>query len=130
MNAEIENILKSNRVIAVVGISDKPDRPSFYVSAHMRSQGYEIIPVNPVLAEWEGLKVYPDLKSIPKKVEIVNIFRKPADVPPVVDEAIAIGAKVVWMQSGIVNEAAAQKARAAGLQVVMDHCIMMEQRSL
>ena len=127
----IPEILESYKTIAVVGISAKEGRPALYVPDYMRAQGYTIIPVNPTLTEWQGIKAYPDLKSIPasEKIEIVNIFRKPEDVPPVVDDAIAVGAKVVWMQSGIVNETAAAKARAAGIEVVMDRCIMMEHKN-
>ncbi len=124
----IPDILKKYRRIAVVGISEREGRPGNYVPDYLRSQGYTILPVNPTIESWQGLEAYPDLKSVPPPVEIVNIFRKPQDVPPVVDEAIAAGAKVIWMQSGIVNEEAAAKARAAGLEVVMDHCIMQEHR--
>jgi uncharacterized protein len=127
---EIEKILNTYKSIAVVGISNRDGRPANYVPDYMRSAGYKIIPVNPTIEEWQGLKAWPDLKSVPEPVEIVNVFRRPADVPPVVDDAIAAGAKVIWMQSGIVNEAAAAKARAAGIQVVMDRCIMVEHRSL
>lgn len=127
---EIEKILTAYKSIAVVGISEREGRPANYVPDYMRSAGYSIIPVNPTLEQWRGLKAYPDLKSVPDPVEIVNVFRKAQDVPPVVDDAIAAGAKVIWMQSGIVNEEAAARARAAGIQVIMDHCIMVEHRSL
>ena len=126
----IQEILRTYKTIAVVGISAKEGRPALYVPDYMRSQGYTIIPVNPTLTEWQGVKAYPDLKSLPAAPEIVNIFGKSEDIPPVVDDAIAAGAKVIWMQSGIANEAAAAKARAAGIEVVMDHCIMVEHRSL
>ncbi len=100
--------------IAVVGISDNPERPSNFVAKFLEEHGYNVIPVNPNLSEWEGKKCYPDLLSIPVKVDVVDIFRRPDAVPPIVDEAIAIKTKVVWMQEGIVNEEAAAKARDRG----------------
>lgn len=121
----IEKIL-DYRTIAVVGISDDASRPSHFVASFLDSHGYSIIPVNPKLSEWEGKKCYPDLYSIPEKVDIVDIFRRSEAVPPVVDEAIAIKAKVVWMQEGIINEDAAAKAEKAGIEVVMDKCIKKE----
>ncbi|MCX9012416.1 MAG: CoA-binding protein [Candidatus Methanoperedens sp.] len=121
----IEKIL-SYKNIAVVGISDDPGRPSYDIASFLEEHGYNVIPVNPNLAEWNGKKSYPDLKSVPVKVDVVDIFRRPEAVPPIVDEAIAIKAKAVWMQQGIVNEEAAAKARAAGLEVVMDRCIRTE----
>ena len=121
----IESIL-NYRTIAVVGISDDPERPSHFVSSFLESHGYKIIPVNPKLTEWEGKKSYPDLLSIPEKVDVVDIFRRSEAVPPIVDEAIKIKAKVVWMQEGIVNEEAAAKARDAGIEVVMDRCMKKE----
>jgi hypothetical protein len=131
---DIRSILKSYRHIAVVGISDKPDRPSNAVARYLIRAGYTIYPVNPSIDEVLGLECWPSLSAIPdeirKLVEIVDIFRKPVDVPPVVDEAIAIGAKVVWMQLGISNEAAADKARIAGLEVVQDRCIAIEHQNL
>ena len=111
------------KTIAVVGISDNPERPSNFVAKFLEERGYNIIPVNPNLTEWEGKKCYPDLLSIPVKVDVVDIFRRPEAIPPIVDEAIAIKAKVVWMQEGIVNEEAAAKARDAGIEVVMDRCM-------
>lgn len=126
MDNEIKKILETYKIIAVVGISEKPGRPSGHVAEYLREQGYQIIPVNPQLESWQGIKAYPDLKSIPGKIEIVDIFRKSADIPPIVEEAVAVGAKVVWMQSGIVNEDAAVYARNAGLQVVMDRCMLIE----
>ncbi len=130
MNDEIENILKSSKVIAVVGISAKPGRASGHVAEYLLEHGYKIIPVNPQIETWQGMKVYPDLKAIPEKVDLVDIFRKPEDVLPIVDEAIGIGAKAVWMQLGIVNEAAAERARKAGLKVVMDRCTLIEHQKL
>ncbi len=121
----IENILNYKN-IAVVGISDDPERPSHFVASFLDAHGYNVIPVNPKLTEWEGKKCYPDLLSIPVKVDVVDIFRRSEAVPPVVDEAIAIKASVVWMQEGIINEDAAAKAREAGIEVVMDRCIKKE----
>lgn len=130
----IENILASFRHIAVVGISGNPDRPSNRVARYMMQQGYTIYPVNPGIEEVLGLPCYPSLSAMPpdvsRKIEIVNIFRKASDVPPVVDEAISIGAKAIWMQSGIANEASAIKARKAGLLAVQNRCIAVEQQHL
>jgi predicted CoA-binding protein len=125
----VEAIL-NYRNIAVVGISDDPERPSHYVADFLARHGYNIIPVNPKLTEWEGKKCYPDLISIPVKVDVVDIFRRPEAVTPIVEEAIAIKASAVWMQEGIVNEEAAAKAREAGIEVVMDKCMMKEYRRL
>ncbi len=123
---DIAHILSTCRRIAVVGISPRPDRASNGVSRYMMRSGYEIIPVNPMETEVLGLACYPDLASVPGEIDMVNIFRKSEDVPPVVEDAIARGAKAIWMQLGIVNEAAAERARAAGLAVVMDRCLMVE----
>ena len=119
-------ILKEHKTIAVVGLSDKPDRDSFIVAKYMQDAGYKIIPVNPARQEILGEKCYPNLKAIPQKVGIVDIFRQPQYVPEIVDEAIAVGAKVVWMQLGVIHEDAAKKASAAGLDVVMDRCLKVE----
>ncbi len=119
-------ILKAYRRVAVVGASPKPERPSYGVASYLIEHGYDVVPVNPNAGEILGRKSYPDLSSIPGKVEVVDIFRRPEDVPPVVEEAIKIGAKVIWMQEGIVNEEAAGKARGAGLEVVMDRCMKKE----
>ena len=127
---DIEKIIRELKSIAVVGISNKLGRPSLTVASYLKGQGYRIIPVNPTIQDVNGEKCYPDLTSIPEKVDIVDIFRKPADVLPVVEEAIRIGAKAVWMQEGIVNEEAAGKAREAGLQVVMDKCMLKEHSRL
>ena len=121
----LERILEY-RNIAVVGISDNPERPSNFVARFLIEHGYNVIPVNPKLEEWNGKKCYPDLPSIPEPVDVVDIFRRPEAIPPIVDEAIGIKAKVVWMQEGIVNEEAAAKARASGLEVVMDKCMKIE----
>jgi predicted CoA-binding protein len=125
-----KTILEEVKVIAVVGLSRRESRPGYYVPAYMHAAGYRIIPVNPYLEEALGEKAYPDLLSIPEPVDMVVIFRRSEDVPPVVDEAIEIGAKVVWMQLGIINEEAAAKARAAGLQVVMNACIKIDHQRL
>ncbi len=125
-----KTILEQVKVLAVVGLSRRESRPGYYVPAYMHAAGYRIIPVNPYLEEALGEKAYPDLVSIPEPVDMVIIFRRSEDVPPVVDEAIEIGAKVVWMQLGIINEEAAAKARAAGLQVVMNSCIKIDHQRL
>lgn len=125
-----KTILEQVKVIAVVGLSRRESQPGYYVPAYMHAAGYRIIPVNPYLEEALGEKAYPDLLSIPEPVDMVVIFRRSEDVPPVVDEAIEIGTKVVWMQLGIVNEEAAAKARAAGLQVVMNSCIKIDHQRL
>ncbi len=125
----IEKILNYKN-IAVVGISDNPERPSHHVAGFLAEQGYNIIPVNPNLKEWEGKKCYPDLRSIPVEVDVVDIFRRPEAVMPIVEEAIAIKAKAVWMQEGIINEEAAEKARRAGIEVVMDRCMLKEYKKL
>lgn len=123
---EIKKILQSAKTIAVVGISNNPDKASYRVAEYLKNVGYTIIPVNPTITEWNGLPCYANLSAIPEAVDIVDIFRRPEDVPSIVDEAIAQHAKVVWMQMEIVHNAAADKARAAGLQVVMDHCTKVE----
>ncbi len=125
---DIEKILRESKTIAVVGLSDDPDRPSHRVAAYLKGHGYRIIPVNPNIAEALGEKAYPNLLSIPVPVDVVQIFRRPEHVPQIVEEAITIKAKAVWMQEGIVHEEAAQKAKAAGLSVVMDKCMYKEHR--
>lgn len=129
-SGEIRKILTSVKTIAVVGLSDKKDRPSFHVAAYLQAAGYRIFPVNPMISEVLGEKAYPNLKSIPEPVDVVDIFRKPEDVPGIVEEAAAVKAKVVWMQEGIVNNAAAETARKAGLQVVMNKCMLKEHAKL
>lgn len=126
------HILRHCRSIAVVGLSDQPHRPSFDVARYMQAQGYRIIPVNPNVAEVLGEKAYPSLTEAAKheKIDLVNCFRNSPDIPPVVDEAIAIGAQAVWMQLGISHPAAAARAEAAGLLVVQDHCIKIDHRVL
>ncbi len=127
---EITALLKSMHRIAVVGCSTNPEKDSHRVAQYLKDRGFEIIPVNPAAAEILGQKAYPDLRSVPGEIDVVDIFRLPKDVPPIVDQAIAKGAKAVWMQLGIVNEDAARKARRAGLLVVMDRCIKVEHQSL
>ena len=123
-------ILTTYRTIAMVGLSADPMRPSHFAAIYMLAEGYDVIPVNPRYAGQEilGQPVYASLDEIPRQraVEIVDVFRKPEDVPPIAEEAITIGAKVLWLQLGIVNEGAAARARAAGLEVVMDRCVKIE----
>ncbi len=124
----IAEILKKSKTIAVVGLSSDPMRPSFGVTEYMQGEGYRIIPVNPNEREVLGEKSYARLEDVPERIEIVNVFRRAEEVPAVVESAIRIGAKAVWMQSGIVNEAAAERARAAGLVVIEDACIFVEHK--
>lgn len=126
----LKDILLSAKTIASVGLSSNRAKESYGIVEYLKGQGYHIIPVNPTTSEVLGEKAYPDLESVPEKIDVVQVFRKPEDVPPVVDSAIKVGAKVVWMQEGIVNEEAAAKARAAGLQVVMDECMRATHRRL
>jgi uncharacterized protein len=126
----MKDILLSAKTIASVGLSSNPARESYGIVRYLKSQGYRIIPVNPTTIEIMWEKSYPDLEAVPEQIDVVQVFRKPEDVPPVVDSAIKIGAKVVWMQEGIVNEEAAQKAREAGLQVVMDACMRSSHQRL
>ena len=129
---EIKTILSTHKTVAVVGISPKPDRPSYIVATYLQSKGYRIIPVRPDGEVILGERVYRDLKEIPKEIDIdiVDVFRKSEDVLPVVEEAIERGAKMVWMQEGVVNQDAAAKAEKAGLKVVMDRCIKKEHQRL
>src|ERR1700680_771401 len=124
----IFDILTKYKRIAVVGLSSNPARPSYGVTEYMQSSGYQIVPVNPNETDVLGEPSYARLEDVPQKIEIVDIFRRAEDVPPVVDAAIQVGAKVVWMQLGIANETAAEKARAAGLTVVMDACLLIEHK--
>ncbi len=124
----IFDILTKYKTIAVVGLSSNPARPSYGVTEYMQSEGYHIIPVNPNETDVLGEPSYASLEEVPQKIEIVDIFRCPDQVPPVVDAAIRAGAKVIWMQLGIANQAAAEKARAAGITVVMDACILIEHK--
>jgi predicted CoA-binding protein len=129
-DAEMKSLLESTRTIAVVGLSDKPDRPSHYVSAYMQAHGYRIIPVNPAVTTVLGQRAYPTLKDIPEPVDMVDVFRQSEAVPPIVQDAIAIGAKSLWLQEGVVHEAAAAQAADAGLAVVMDRCVLKEHARL
>ncbi len=112
--------LCNTKTIAVVGLSDNPDRDSYQVSRYMQNHGYRIIPVNPMIEETLGEKSYPDLKSVPESIDMVNLFRRSELVPPVVDEAIEVGVKYLWMQDGVINPESAAKAEAAGIRVIMD----------
>lgn len=123
-------IIRDAKRIAVVGVSSRPDRPSNEVAQYLIDHGYEVYLVNPAESEIFGRPVYASVRDLPVPVDIVDIFRRPGDVPPVVDDAIAAGAKVVWMQLEIVNEEAAATARAAGLEVVMDRCTKIEHMRL
>jgi predicted CoA-binding protein len=126
----MKDILLSAKTIASVGLSSNTEKESYWIASYLKEQGYRMIPVNPTADEILGEKAYPDLESVPEKIDVVQVFRRPEDVPPVVDSAIKVGAKVVWMQEGIVNEEAAQKARQASLQVVMDACMRATHRRL
>ncbi len=125
----IADLLRRCKIIAVVGLSDSPLRPSFGVSAYMQSQGYRIIPVNPHIEEALGERSYASLLQVPEKVDIVNVFRRPEFVEEVIDEAIQLKVPAIWMQEDVVNEGAAEKARKAGIFVVMDRCILKEHRA-
>ncbi len=125
----ITEILKRAKTIAVVGLSDSPLRPSHGVAAYLQTQGYRIIPVNPQIQTSLGEKAYPSLLDVPEKIDIVDIFRRPEFVEEVVDQAIQLKVPTVWMQEEIVHEKAAQKARQAGIFVVMDRCILLEHRA-
>jgi predicted CoA-binding protein len=126
----ISEILHTSRTIAVVGLSGKRYRPSYGVAEYLKRCGYRIIPVNPMEKEVLGERAYPDLDSVPEKIDLVDIFRRPEFVPEIVEAAIRIGAKAVWMQEGVAHEAAAARAEAAGLAVVMDRCILKDHRRL
>jgi predicted CoA-binding protein len=128
--ATISEVLQTSKTIAVVGLSNKRMRPSYGVSQYLQHAGYKIIPINPVETEVLGEKAYATLEEAPGHVDIVDIFRRSEFVPEIVDAAIRIGAGTVWMQEGVVHEEAAEKARAAGLTVVMDRCILKEHRRL
>jgi predicted CoA-binding protein len=124
----ITDVLRQYKTIAVVGLSSDEMRPSHGVAAYLQSVGYRIIPVNPNEKEVLGEKSYGRLEDVPEKIEIVDIFRRPEEVPSAVDGAIRVGAQVVWMQLGVINEAAAERARAAGLTVIMDACLLVEHK--
>ena len=126
---QIAEILQHAKTIAVVGLSDNPLRPSHGVAAYLPSQGYHIIPVNPEIESSLGEKAYPSLLDVPQKIDIVDIFRRPEFVEEIVDQAIQLKIPTIWMQEEVIHEKAAQKARAAGLFVVMDRCILLEHRA-
>ena len=123
---EARAILTSARRIAVVGHSDNPARDSYRVGRYLAAHGYEVFPVNPTARSSPDLTFYPDLASVPPPIDVVDIFRKVESIPAIVDEAIRVGARVVWMQLGLAHNEAAEKARAAGLQVVMNRCMMRD----
>lgn len=124
--AGLRRVLQGNRVIAVVGLSPNWNRPSYFAAKYMLEHGYIVIPVNPGATEILGQKCYPDLASIPGQVDLVDVFRKPEDVMPIADQAIRLGAKCLWLQLGVIHREAADKAAAAGLDVVMDRCVKIE----
>lgn len=128
--ANIAEMLKSSRTIAVVGLSGQRTRPSYGVAEYLQREGYKIIPVNPRESAVLGEKCYARLEDIPERIDIVDVFRRPEFVPEIVNSAIAIGAKALWLQEGVIHEAAAEKARQAGLSVVMDRCILKEHARL
>lgn len=125
----IRDLLSRAKTIAVVGLSDSPLRPSHGVSAYMQARGYKIIPVNPRISEALGEKSYPSLREVPEKIDIVNVFRRPEFVEEVVDQAIQLKIPAVWMQEEVINERAAEKARKAGMFVIMDRCILKEHKA-
>jgi hypothetical protein len=125
-----ENLLRNAKTIAVVGLSSRRSRPSYGVSEYMQSRGYRIIPVNPKETQVLGEKCYPDLDSVPEPIDIVDIFRRSEFVPEIVEAAIRKGAKTIWMQEGVIHEAAARRAEEAGLKVFMDRCILKDHRRL
>lgn len=124
--ATLRRVLGETRSIAVVGLSADWFRPSYFAAKYMQDHGYRIIPVNPKYAEILGQKCYPDLRSIPEPVDMVDVFRKPADAPAVARDAVAIGARFFWLQLGVISDEAVQIAEAGGLTVVMDHCVKIE----
>ena len=126
----IRAILEKYETVAIVGLSPKPERDSHKVAKYLKENRYRIVPVNPGQKEILGEKAYPNLKAIPFPIDVVDIFRRPGAIPPVVDDAIEIGAKVVWMQLGIAHNQAAEKARNAGLEVVMSKCIKIEHMNM
>ncbi len=124
----VDKLLRESKTIAVVGFSRRPSRAGYYVPAYLQQQGYRIIPVNPYAQEGLGERAYPTLEDIPEPVDLVLLFQRSEKVPPFVEQAIAIGAKGVWMQSGIAHSAAAARAQEAGLDVVQNRCMMVEHR--
>ena len=129
-SSEIHTILENSETIAVVGISEREDRASRYVSEYMQREGYTIYPVNPNIDEWHGIKAYDRVSDIPANVDIVDVFRRPQFTVTVAEDAVTAGAKVLWLQQGIINDRAAAIASDSGLTVVMDSCLMVEHRSM
>ena len=127
---EIRAILKESKTIAVVGISEREDRASKYVSEYMQREGYTIYPVNPNIDEWNGIEAFDSVADIPVKIDIVDVFRRSSQVLPLTGDAVDAGAKVMWLQQGVVNEQAADIASKAGIIVIMDSCIMVEHKSM
>lgn len=133
---KIASLLQSARIIAVPGLSDDPGRPSFGVAMAMQRYGYRIIPVNPLLKTWQGLKAIPDLEHLPEvlqpgeRVDIVDVFRQPQHVDAIVDSCLHLGLPALWLQIGVINEPAAERARSGGMTVVMDRCIYVDRRAL
>ncbi|MCL4350299.1 MAG: CoA-binding protein [Candidatus Thermoplasmatota archaeon] len=129
---QIREILTTEKNVAVVGISQNPERDSFRVAKYLKEHGFNVIPVNPAIEKWEGIKSYPSLVEAARdhKIEIVDIFRKSEAVPEIVEESLKINPKTIWMQLGVTNESAAAKARERGIKVIMDRCIMVEHRKL
>jgi predicted CoA-binding protein len=127
---EIRSILNDSKTIAVIGISNREDRASKYVSEYMQRSGYTIYPVNPNLDEWNGLDVYDSILDVPVKVDIVDVFRRSTEIIPLARDAVSAGSKVLWLQQGVVNDDAAVIASEGGLTVIMDSCIMVEHKSM
>jgi uncharacterized protein len=134
--ADIRALLRAARTIAVIGISNNPVRPSFGVTVAMRDFGYRIVPVNPALTQWEGIPAYPTLATAvqaldpDQRIDIVNVFRRPAQVGDVVEQCLQLGLRTLWLQQGVINEPAAERAVAAGMTVVMDRCIYVDRASM
>jgi uncharacterized protein len=126
MEKQIENILREARAVAVVGISDKPDRPSHVVAKFLQERGFRVVPVNPMIREVLGEKAYGSLSEIPERIDLVDVFRRPDEVPPIAEEAVRIGARFFWMQEGVVSERACGILDAAGIPWVMDRCVKKE----
>ncbi|MCB1897316.1 MAG: CoA-binding protein, partial [Rhodocyclaceae bacterium] len=122
----LRKVLSEDRVIAVVGLSANWYRPSYFAAKYMQERGYRIVPVNPAYDEVLGERCYPSLRDVPEPIDMVDVFRRPADVMPVVEDAIAIGARSLWLQLGVINAEAVARAEAAGLRVVMDRCVKIE----
>ena len=128
MSIEISELLQKTKTIAVVGLSDKPDRPSYDVARYMQAAGYEIIPVNPNCQSILGMPCYPDLKSIPQQIDMVNVFRRAEDCLPITQEAIALGAGSIWLQLGIHDEASVMAAQKANIPIITNRCLKIEHR--